>query len=383
MVQARTQGSSPAGGSPGGPSRTPSIGRFRYQTRFLAIWGAFAILIIASAIFTSASLRWTSIQAILPFAAFLTIAAMGQTIVIMTGGIDLSVPAIVTFAGVLILRISAGADGDLAVAIVVAIGVCAAIGFLNGVLVAIFRLNPIVVTLAMGSVVAGIAIWVREGLLQEARVPASLASFGSSNVLGINITVFVALGLVAFATFVLHYTIFGRRFTAVGANPAAAWIAGIPVVRYQIGAYTAAAILYAAVGILLAAFIRTPTLRLGEEFLLAPIAAVVLGGASLSGGVGSFVATMGGALFFTQLDQALRVAGQPTAVQIVIQGIAIAIGMAVMTLNLRAVLSETVARWRRGGPRGGGMAVAAAAAGGMAPSRPPEPADPREEHPSD
>ncbi len=63
--------------------------------------------------------------------------------------------------------------------------------------------------------------------------------------------------------------------------------------RYHIGAYTAAAILYAAVGILLATFIRSPTLRLGEEFLLAPIAAVVLGGASLSGGVGSFVATMG------------------------------------------------------------------------------------------
>jgi len=211
------------------------MGRFRYQSRFLAIWIAFGLLILASAMFATDSLRWTSIQAILPFAAFLTIAAMGQAIVIMTGGIDLSVPAIVTFAGVLILRVSGGGDSDLAIAIVVAIVVCAAIGFLNGVLVAIFRLNPIVVTLAMGSIVAGIAIWVRQGLLQEARVPASLAGFGSSGLWGINITVFVAIGLVVFATFVLHYTSFGRRFTAVGANPAAAWIAGVPVVRSPAG----------------------------------------------------------------------------------------------------------------------------------------------------
>ena len=109
---------------------------------------------------------------------------------------------------------------------------------------------------------------------------------------------------------------------AVGANPRAAWVAGINVAAYQIAAFTVAAFLYGIAGILLSAFIRNPTLKVGEPYLLAPIAAAVLGGTAISGGIGSMVAVAGAALFLTQLGQMLKCCS--SAFQFIIEGVAIA-----------------------------------------------------------
>jgi ribose transport system permease protein len=140
--------------------------------------------------------------------------------------------------------------------------------------------------------------------------------------------------LVAVLSVVLRKAAIGRRFVAVGANPRAAWVAGINVAAYQAAAFTAAAMLYAVAGILLSAFIRNPTLRVGEPYLLAPIAAAVLGGTAISGGVGSMIAVTGAALFLTQLGQALKMLGLSTAFQFVIYGAAIALGMAMAESRL-------------------------------------------------
>ena len=125
----------------------------------------------------------------------------------------------------------------------------------------------------------------------------------------------------------------GRRFSAVGANPRAAWIAGINVAAYQTAAFAAAAFLYGVAGILVSAFIRNPTLKVGEPYLLAPIAAAVLGGTAMSGGIGSMVAVAGAALFLTQLGQMLQMLGLSSALQFVIEGLAIALGMALSGLD--------------------------------------------------
>lgn len=309
--------------------------RWRFEARFLAIWVALALLLLFGAIAAPASLERTSIQAILPFAAFLAMAAMGQTVVIMTGGIDLSTPAIITMAGVILLSVSGGQDAGMAEAILIGLGMAAAVGGVSGFLIAFFRLNPLVVTLAVGTLTAGGTLWYRTGLAQESRVPPALASWGAEDLLGINYSVWVAIGVMLILTAALRYTTLGRRFTAVGANPGAAWIAGIPVHWYQMSAYVAAGLLYGVTGILLSAFIRNPTLELGNPYLLAPIAAAVLGGTSLTGGVGSMIAVAGAALFLTQLGQTLRVMGLSTAWQFIIQGIAIAAGMALASVNLR------------------------------------------------
>ena len=152
--------------------------------------------------------------------------------------------------------------------------------------------------------------------------------------LGLNLAVWVAAIVLLALAVVLRRTPIGRRFAAVGANPGAAWVAGIAVPRYQIAAFAVAAFLYGLAGILLAAFIRNPTLDVGDPYLLAPIAAAVLGGTAISGGIGSMIAIAGAALFLTQLGQMLKMLGFSSALQFVIEGAAIALGMAVARLNL-------------------------------------------------
>ena len=138
----------------------------------------------------------------------------------------------------------------------------------------------------------------------------------------------------------------GRRFSAVGANPRAAWIAGINVAAYQTAAFAVAAFLYGVAGILVSAFIRNPTLKVGDPYLLAPIAAAVLGGTAMSGGIGSMVAVAGAALFLTQLGQMLQMLGLSSALQFVIQGIAIALGMALSGIDF-PLLTKLVTGRRR------------------------------------
>jgi ribose transport system permease protein len=133
--------------------------------------------------------------------------------------------------------------------------------------------------------------------------------------------------LVVVLSFALRKTMIGRRFSAVGANPRSAWVAAINVTAYQIAAFAIAALLYGVAGILLSAFIRNPTLLVGDPYLLAPIAAAVLGGTAITGGVGSLVAVAGAALFLTHLGQILKMLGVSTAIQFIVQGIALALGM--------------------------------------------------------
>lgn len=296
--------------------------------RFVAIWLALIVLIAVSAIFVPRSLLPSSIFAIIPFAAFLTITAMGEALVLMARGIDLSIPAIVTMSSTILLGVSGGTDAGLLPAIVAALLLSAAVGLTIGILVALIKLNPLVVTLAVGTILTGATLWYRAGIAQEARVPPMLAQWGEARFLHLNFAVWVAALLVALLTIGLRGTAVGRRFIAVGANPRAAWIAGIAVARYQVAAYATAALLYAVAGLLLSAFIRNPTLDVGAPYLLAPIAAAVLAGTATTGGIGSMIAVAGAALFLTHLGQILKMLGLSTAIQFMIYGGAIAVGMA-------------------------------------------------------
>jgi ribose transport system permease protein len=162
-----------------------------------------------------------------------------------------------------------------------------------------------------------------------------MASSGDARLFGLNLSVWVAAALIVILTIVLRKTPMGRRFCAAGANPRAAWVAGVNVSSHKLAAYIAAGLFYGIVGILLSAFIRNPTLRVGEPYLLAPIAAAVLGGTAISGGIGSMIAVSGAALFLTQLGQMLKMLGLSSALQYIIEGVAIAFGMALAGLNFQ------------------------------------------------
>jgi ribose transport system permease protein len=306
----------------------------RFQLRFAAIWLAFVALLALSAVVAPRSLLPSTFLSIIPLAAFLAIVAMGEAIVLMSRSIDLSIPAIISLSSTALLGFSGGRDDEIFAAVVVALLFAMVVGIVNGFLVAILRLNALIVTLAVGAITAGATLWYRESLPAESRVPPGLADWGGSRVLGLNVSVWVAAALAVLLTVVLRKTVVGRRFLAVGANPRAAWIAGIRVSVYQIAAFAVAGLLYGIAGILLSAFIRNPTLEVGTPYLLAPIAAAVLGGTAIAGGVGSMVAVAGAALFLTHLGQMLKMLGLSSALQFVIQGAAIALGMALAEFKL-------------------------------------------------
>jgi ribose transport system permease protein len=298
-------------------------------SRFIPVWIANVLLIFVIIAIAPTTLSQTSFSATLPLMSFLAIAALGEMLVVMTGGIDLSVPNVMTLAAMITVGVGAGSNDRLALAIVVALGVSMVIGLANGLLVGVLKLNALIVTLAVGQVIRGVGIDYAAGVANEASVPESLSTWATTQFLGANWIFWIGIAVTVFLALLLRYTAPGRRFQSVGANPVAAWIAGIHVNLYIVFAYAGAGMLYGLAGILLAGFIRSPTLGLGEPYLLAPIAAVVIGGASLTGGLASVPSTWAAAFFLALLSQMLRVLGLSSALQFVAFGIAIAGGMVV------------------------------------------------------
>lgn len=304
-------------------------GRLIGAAGFLPVWGVVGVLLAVAAVVAPNTLSSTAFSEIRPFMTFLAVAALGQMLVVMTGGIDLSVPSVISMVGAVMLGVSAGDDAGIATAIAVCLAWAVAIGLANGVLVGYLGLNPLIVTLAVGQIVFGATASYRSGIAHESGVPPALASWAGQRVFGATWIFWCGVGLTLVVATILARTTVGRRLQVVGANREAAWIAGVDVRRYTAAAYVAAAVLYAAAGILLASFIRTPTLEVGAPYLLGPIAAVVIAGASLRGGLASALSTWAAAFALTFLATMLRVLGLPSALQFVVFGGAIAAGMVI------------------------------------------------------
>ncbi|MNB91440.1 Ribose transport system permease protein RbsC [compost metagenome] len=302
--------------------RRPSL-----EMRFVAVWFALSLLVIADALLLPRAIAASTLLSILPFAAFLAVAAAGQTLVIMSRGIDLSAPATIGAASTTLLAIAGPNNEQLWIALIAAMAISIIIGAVNGFFVVLCKLNSLIVTLAVGSVVTGINLYYRDNGSISSMVSPKLAEFSSQWILGVPMTAAVAIAIVGFSTIILRKSQVGREFELIGANPVAARIAGLRVRQYQLGAFIIAGVFYGATAILLSGFIRNPTIDVGNPYLLAPIAAAVLGGTAMKGGVGSLIAVGGAALFLIQLDQSLKMAGFSTAWQMIIQGVAIAIGM--------------------------------------------------------
>lgn len=316
-----------------------------------SIWYATALLFLVSWVLAPGSVSSTSINAMLPFAGILAIAAVGQTLVIMQRGIDLSVVGMITLAGMGICEFYASRGTSLAVALLFIAVVAVVVGLVNGLVIGYLRVSPLVATLAMNAILIGAAIHYSGG--SPSRAPGGLSSFAEAEFLGISTTVWIALGVVALVAFVIARTVWGRRFVVVGASVPAARATGIAIEWYQLSAYVAAALCYAAAGVVLAGLLNTPNVGMGDEYLLASIAAAVVGGTALTGGKGNILGTAVGALFLTQLTQLVLSMGAPTSTQLVIQSVVIAVAAAIQVLDrerLRVALQRV--RPARAGARG-------------------------------
>src|SRR5690606_30703383 len=149
----------------------------------------------------------------------------------------------------------------------------------------------LIVTLAVGQVVTGIVNRYYTSIAIQTSVPPALSEWTSVRFLGLTRIFWLGVAVTGLMVVVFRFTTVGRRFQAVGANPTASTVVGLRVTINQIAAYVAAAVLYAVAGVLLASFLRSPGVTFGAPYLLGPIAAVVIGGASLTGGLASPVST--------------------------------------------------------------------------------------------
>jgi ribose transport system permease protein len=308
--------------------------------RFLPIWLAMAALLVVAALFAPSTLENTSWSYILPYTTILAIAALGQMLVVMQAGIDLSTAGVISLCGNVLVGVSVGSGHGLGVGILVCIALGTLIGLVNGILVGIVRLNPLIVTLAVGLiVVAWSSKYAREHTI-SLQVPGSLASWAAKKPLGISAVFWAGAAIAVAVALLLRYTTAGRRFQAVGANPRAAWMAGLRVRTYVVFAYTAAGALYAVAAILLAGVRVTIDPAFGASYLLAPIAAVVLAGAALSGGLASATSTWIAALALTFLTEMLLIFGLSAALQFIVFGVAIIVGMLVSGDRVASLLGR-------------------------------------------
>jgi ribose transport system permease protein len=314
------------------------------SARFLPVWLATGALAIVAAIIAPNALKHTSWAFVLPYMTILAIAALGQMLVIMQAGIDLSTPGVISLGGNLIAGIGAGSDHNLAAGIIACLGFGLVVGFANGVFVGLLRLNPLIVTLAVGQIVlAWSSKYSREHVVgSNSTVPNALSSWAADKPLGISVVFWTGAGLTLAVALLIRYTAAGRRFQAVGANPRAAWMAGLRVRTHVVFAYTVAGFLYACAAALLAGVRVNIDPAFGSAYLLAPIAAVVIAGAALSGGLASATSTWIAALALTLLTQMLLILGLSTAMQYVVFGAAIIVGMMVSGDRVAALLGRVL-----------------------------------------
>ena len=263
-----------------------------------------------------------NILQLLKLSSFLGLAAIGQTVVMLTGGIDLSLAWVLTGSAVVFTDICDGKDANIFPAAMAAIGIGLATGFANGLGVAKLRISPIVMTLAMNNIMLGATLIYTGGTPSGANGPVVRAlatgSLGPIPAMVVLWCVLAGLAIVA-----VKYTRGGRKLLSVGENPRVSFLTGIGNDRVIISAYVICGVMTSVNGILFAAFSGASFLGMGDQFVLPTIVAVVLGGTSMFGGRGGYGGTMAAVFFTTILSTVLVIENIPTGVRSIVYGVAV------------------------------------------------------------
>lgn len=312
--------------------------RFAASPGLVTIGTATVLLFVVSALLDGASVSSTSLSGMLPLAAVLAIAGLGQMLVVQQGGIDLSVAGAISLAVVTVTHVPDGDNGKLLPAILLALLFAVGAGLVNGVLIGVLGLNAIIATLGLNALLYGVVLQVSDG---RPRITTSrMAQIGGDSTAGVPHAVFFALAALVLVSILVKTSVAGRRFEASGANRRAAKAAGLRVRLHHSLAYVWAQLLYCLAGIVLAGVVLQPTAYSGDTFLLPSIAVVVLGGTSLLGGRGYPLPTVVAALFLQQLIQLVSVLGVSPAISPLVQAGALAVGVSLYSVRWSAVLAR-------------------------------------------
>jgi len=286
------------------------------------IWSfAGALLVwLAAILFTRGHGAGGMLTAALSLAVFTVVVGVGQMFVITLGpgNVDLSLPANIGLASAVAMTVMDGDDGRVALGLFAALGCGFTVGVVNYLLIRALRIPPIIATLSASFVIQSIDISYGRGL--QIKPPPGFADFTNIQLLGIPILAILTVVFTVGAGVVLQRTVYGRSVLAVGQNMRAARLAGIRVGWVRFATYALSGTLGGLDGALLASYFRGANVDIGNEYLLASIAVVVIGGTSVAGGKANVPGIWGAALFLVLLLTMLNTFGVSAGVRLVLTG---------------------------------------------------------------
>ncbi|TIR20685.1 MAG: ABC transporter permease [Mesorhizobium sp.] len=289
------------------------------------LWSFVGALVVwlATVAFTGGYGAGGMVTAALSLAVFTVIVGVGQMFVITLGpgNVDLSLPANIGLASAVAMKVMGGSDSMIVVGLLAALATGAAIGAINYLLIWALRIPPIIATLSASFIIQSVDISYGRGL--QIKPPPGFADFTNWQVLGIPVLAMLTVVFTIGAALALQRMIFGRSVLAIGQNIRAAWLAGVHVGRIRFLTYTLCGALGGIDGALLAGYFRGANVDIGNEYLLASIAVVVIGGTSVAGGKANVPGVWGAGLFLVLLLTMLNTFGVSAGVRLVLTGLII------------------------------------------------------------
>jgi ribose transport system permease protein len=309
------------------------MGEVLALARFGTLFGLIAVVALFSALSPSAFAQYSNLVNITQQMSLLAIVALGATYVMASSEFDLSVGAVVSWAGILSVTMFS-AQWGLPATILATLVSCFSIGCLSGYLVARFRLPSFIVTLAVGTIVGGLTFWLSGGATLFSNIPAEFRSLGRGSASGVPVLTLWALAITALTVFILDQTELGRRVHAIGGNREAARLTGVPITRNTVMAFGLCTLLAGIAGLLLTARLGSSHPTGGNGFLLQAYAAVFLGMTAFRDGEPNALGTLLGAAIIAVAANGLTIIGVPNYLQDIFTGLII----------LAAVLVRSVGR---------------------------------------
>lgn len=287
---------------------------------------AFGALLGLSAAIAPGVLQPSSLASTFSFAVLLGVAALGQTIVILHGGIDLSVPNTIAVSALMFLTVYDTAGFALAVLAALAAGIT--VGVINGLAIAYLEISPIVTTIAVNGLLLGLAL-IYFNISQLTQIPDSIKAITSARIdlIGVQVPAVIPVGLLLIigVELLLRYSGWGSMLRFLGSSRLAAVDAGLPVRRLRISAYAVGGAFNAAAGLLTMGVFGQASIGMGDSYLLSTVAAVLIGGATVAGGKGTAIGTLGGALVLTQVQVLVLNLGIDSNGQQIVTGLVVVI----------------------------------------------------------
>ena len=303
-------------------SRLDIIGKNSGSSQIM-VYVILVVILLAAQLLSPGYLKPTHMAGILRLASFMGIAAIGQNLTILTGGIDLSIANTITFANVIAAQIMMGQDTNLALALAAVILMGMAVGLINGVGIHWLKIPPFIMTLGVGTVIQGVFLIYTKGAPKGNAAPFLRAVCGQSFIGILSGIVVIWAVMAAVAIVMLKCTPYGRKIYSVGINEQASRFSGIRTGRVTFSVYLLSAVIAAMSGFFLVGYTGTSFLDVGTSYNTTTIAAVIIGGTAITGGKGGYAGTIAGAVIMTILDDFLTIVNIPEAGRQIMQGVII------------------------------------------------------------